>query len=381
MPIPLNDILNELRTAPRLSGTSACDAIARSLAKRFEGIGCATEIQDYTFVGWSVPEPPKVVNLVSGERLPARAVTWCGGVKGVSVEGTVVPRGKMNFWGLGTEREFSRWAIIDDDVECRAVYLIGNFGDHLVLPYPMEDVAYICMEQRDLQKLSDEEARIRLTTRTELSFGARSANVIATKVGRTANEIVVCAHHDTVYDDQNGLHDNGGACAVLLLLAEHLSAIETNHTIRFLSTGGEEFNLIGARAYLNRRERERSLGRVRACINLDCITQPPRVVHVRCIEDFDAIVKETLDAHRGRQYPYEVDWDIDRDLGCLDARAFEEKGISAFYYSPSDPQRVDEDNESIAVNLRTNALFVRDLILRTDRVFASRCGIPGRRQA
>ena len=85
--IPLIDILTELRVAPRLSGTPECDAMARRLAGRFEEIGYSPEVQDYTFIGWRVLEPPRVINLATGHELPARAVTWCGGIGGVDVEG------------------------------------------------------------------------------------------------------------------------------------------------------------------------------------------------------------------------------------------------------------------------------------------------------
>ena len=366
--IPLNDILKELRAAPRLSGTPACDVIARRLAGRFEDIGYNPEIQEYTFIGWRVPEPPIVTNLDTGRELPARAVTWCGGIEGVDVEGVIAPRGKMNSWGLGTVREYGRWAIVDNDIDHRNVYLIEDTGAHLVLPYPMEDVAYICLAQSDLKHLADTSARVRVSTRTELSFGAKGLNVVATKQGRSSDEIIIGAHHDTVYDDENGLHDNGGGCATLLLLAELLRDIDTHHTIRFLSTGGEEFNLVGARSYIRQREEEESLRHVKASITLDYITQPPEVVFVRCTEDFDPIINRVLDAHRGKEYGYDLEDGIYRDLGCIDGRAFEEKGISSIYFAPTGyPQRHDEDNESIARNLRTNAMFVRDLIIRTDQ--------------
>lgn len=166
---------------------------------------------------------------------------------------------------------------------------------------------------------------------------------------------------------------------MLLLLADQLREAQTHHTIRFLTTDGEEFNLAGARAYLDRRGKDGSLGRIRASITLDFITQPPGRIHVRCTEDFDGIAKVALAAHRNRRYAYEPDGPIDRDLGCLDARAFEERGISSFYYSPSDPQRIDEDDDSIAMNLQENAKFVCDLILRTDQVLALRPSAPGTR--
>lgn len=366
--IPLIEILTELRVAPRLSGTPECDAMARRLAGRFEEIGYSPEVQDYTFIGWRVLEPPRVINLATGHELPARAVTWCGGIGGVDVEGAVARRGKWNSWGLGTTREYGRWALVDNGIDHRSVYLVEGLGSHLVLPYPMEDIAYICMGQSDLEQLAESDARVHVSMSTELSFGATGLNVVATKQGKCQDEIIIVAHHDTVYDDDDGLHDNGGGCATLLLLADLLRAVETDHTIRLLSTGGEELNLVGARSYIRQREETGSLQCVKACITLDYITQTPEVVFIRCSESFDPIIRSALAEHSGRDFAYELEDGIHRDIGCVDGQAFDEKGIPSIYYAPTGgPERHDDDVESIAQNLQTNAQFIYDLILKTDQ--------------
>jgi len=368
----LTDILDELRIAPRLSGTQACDEAGQRLVAWFREIGYRPETVEYSFIGWSVPEPPEVVNVGNGQKYPSRALTWCGGVRGVRAEGQVVPKGEANFWGLGTIRTYERWAVLENDVERKDVYLIGQLGHHLVLPYPMHDTAYVGMEKEELRRIHQSKTRLNVTVRTDLRIGARSANITAVKKGDTEDEIVVCAYHDTVYDDENGLHDNGGACVVLLLLAEQLRTTNTKHTIRFLSTGGEEFNLIGARSYLEQREVAGTLDRVRACINLDYITQKPEVVKVECTEDFDEIVRNQLSVHGGREYAYKLDGRISRELGCLDACAFEERDISSIWYCPMNPEGQDEDNTAIAANLRANAAFVKDILLQADSMFSGR---------
>ena len=365
----LNHILQELREAPRLAGTPACDLACERLADRFRTIGYEANIIGFTFVGWSVPEPPQVVDIESGEVYPSRAATWCGGTAGVQVQGVVKRAGSFESWGLGSDRKFDRWAIIDAGADCGTAYLVGNIEDHLVLPYPMEDVAYVCMDPRTIERLAESARRIQITMRAQLRFGAASSNLTALKKGNNESEIIVCAHHDTVYDDSEGLHDNGGACAVLILLADYFGNIETNHSIRFLSTGGEEFNMVGSRSYLNMRERHGTLSKLKACINIDYITQPPRRVHVRCTEEFDGIVHETINAHREPAFPYDLDESFSRDLACLDAFAFAEREIPSFWYVPYDSNRHDESINDFSQNIVRNARFLRDVILAADRSF------------
>ncbi len=367
--VPLIEIIEELRVGPRTSGTPACDEAALGLAKRFEEIGYRPEVQDYTFIGWQVPEPPVVTNLTTGHELESRAVTWCGGTAGIVAEGAVAQRGKFNSWGLGTTREYPRWAIVENGVDRRDVYLIGGLGAHCVLPYPMQDVAYILVSQAELQKLADAGENVRVSIRTKLGFGARGLNVLATKQGRSTHEILIVAHHDTVYDADNGIHDNGGGCVTLLLLADILREIDTYHTVRFLSTGGEELNLVGARSYIRRREEEDTLDRVRSTITLDYITQAPHQIFVRCTPDFIPIISKVTSENRGAEYAYELEDGMYSDLGCIDGQAFAEKGISSIYYAPTGASgELDDDSNSIAQNLQINARFVRDLLMEADSV-------------
>jgi len=115
------------------------------------------------------------------------------------------------------------------------------------------------------------------------------------------------------------------------------------------------------------------LDRVSASITLDYITQPPTAVSVICTEEFDGVAGDLLASYQGREHQYELRAGrFRRDLGCIDARAFEERGIPAFYYATTDPSRHDEDNDSIAGNLIENAQFVRDLVLSADREFAEK---------
>ena len=97
----------------------------------------------------------------------------------------------------------------------------------------------------------------------------------------------LCARHNTVYDDCQGLHDNGSGCIALVKLAEIFKNIDTKHTIRFVATGSEEFNLTGAREYVRMREQNGSISRIKGCINIDFVTQFPNKIGVICTNEFD----------------------------------------------------------------------------------------------
>lgn len=87
-------------------------------------------------------------------------------------------------------------------------------------------------------------------TRQETTF--RSQNVIGTKPGRSAKEIIVIAHIDNVAEVGQGADDNASGVAVLLEAAQRLARVGTPYTLRFIVAGSEENGLRGSRDYAGR---------------------------------------------------------------------------------------------------------------------------------
>jgi Zn-dependent M28 family amino/carboxypeptidase len=98
-------------------------------------------------------------------------------------------------------------------------------------------------------------------------------NVIAELPGRnTANVVMAGAHLDSVAAGP-GINDNGSGSSALLELAQNLSKLKPENTIRLAWWGAEEAGLLGSQAYvdeLSQAERDR----IALYLNFDMIASP-----------------------------------------------------------------------------------------------------------
>ncbi len=98
---------------------------------------------------------------------------------------------------------------------------------------------------------------------------AHSVNVLAEVPGTDSDEeLLICAHHDSV-PDSPGAQDNGGGAAVLLGLLKHFVKHPTRRALRFVWFGSEEQGLFGSREYVRRHAR--ALAKIRMVVNIDGI--------------------------------------------------------------------------------------------------------------
>ena len=101
-------------------------------------------------------------------------------------------------------------------------------------------------------------------------------NIVAATTMRSGAAVVVMAHYDhlgtidgAVYP---GANDNASGVAVALAVAREVMARHTHDRIVFIFTGGEEVDLLGARAYIARPLM--GLGDIRVVYNLDMVGTP-----------------------------------------------------------------------------------------------------------
>ena len=115
----------------------------------------------------------------------------------------------------------------------------------------------------------------------------KSCNIVVEKKGLKypEEEVVVCAHYDSVYGVP-GATDNAGGTAFLLELARVFSSKSVKRTLRFIAFSGEELGLRGSLAHVERRKA--TLENVKMVVNLDVhggsvgfnravVTGPPQV--------------------------------------------------------------------------------------------------------
>ena len=110
----------------------------------------------------------------------------------------------------------------------------------------------------------------RLETRHEPRF---SENVIAEKVGRNDDNVVMAgAHLDSVMAGP-GINDNGSGSAALLEVAQNLANHRPRNTLRFAWWGAEEGGLRGSTAWVDDRT-DAQLDEIALYLNFDMIGSP-----------------------------------------------------------------------------------------------------------
>lgn len=122
-----------------------------------------------------------------------------------------------------------------------------------------EDAGYSAKVQPFTYTVTDEE---------EITYNYKSNNVIAVKSGRSAKQVIVGAHYDSV--GTKGASDNASGVAVILGAAEILKDVDTNYTIKFIAFGAEEVGLNGSKYYASQMSTNEIANTV-AMINLDTV--------------------------------------------------------------------------------------------------------------
>jgi Zn-dependent M28 family amino/carboxypeptidase len=111
------------------------------------------------------------------------------------------------------------------------------------------------------------------TTATVSVVNKPQNNVIGELPGRNRNNVVMAGAHLDSVETGPGINDNGSGSATLLEIAEQLSKLKPENTLRFAWWGGEEEGLIGSTAYvdgLSQAERDR----IALYLNFDMVGSP-----------------------------------------------------------------------------------------------------------
>lgn len=99
-------------------------------------------------------------------------------------------------------------------------------------------------------------------------------NVIAELPGRNdANVVMAGAHLDSVQAGP-GINDNGSGSSALLEIAQQVSKLQPENTLRFAWWGAEESGLLGSRAYVADQVAAGTLDEVALYLNFDMVASP-----------------------------------------------------------------------------------------------------------
>ncbi|PWC03369.1 M28 family metallopeptidase [Agromyces badenianii] len=99
-------------------------------------------------------------------------------------------------------------------------------------------------------------------------------NVIAELPGKNdANVVMAGAHLDSVQAGP-GINDNGSGSAALLEIAQQISKVKPENTLRFAWWGAEESGLLGSRAYVADQVAAGSIDEIALYLNFDMVASP-----------------------------------------------------------------------------------------------------------
>ncbi|MBU8880376.1 M28 family peptidase [Bacillus sp. FJAT-29790] len=281
-----------LSQTPRVAGTEAEDKAVQYIKKQFESYGYETEIQPFTFYGYT---PPHTIDLaVNGYNgsLEPTSFTY-------TVSGNV--SGELVYVGLGTKSELQNKDLTDKialikrgditfgekvlnaaEKGAAGVIIFNNAAGALNGTLGETNDKYV--PAVSLTKAEGDEIAAKLESGEKLSASLKiegafagestSHNVIATKKPTnnkkdTNNIIVVGAHHDSVAGAP-GANDDASGTAMTLELARVFKNVPTDTEVRFITFGAEELGLIGSTHYVDNLSDD-EIDRTIANFNLDMV--------------------------------------------------------------------------------------------------------------
>jgi Zn-dependent M28 family amino/carboxypeptidase len=154
----------------------------------------------------------------------------------------------------------------DDDTAARQDLIVGTLGGSSVVGIPVVGASY---PQGVALAQAGSTAHVMVPEPEQRP----QKNVIAELPGKNTNNVVMAGAHLDSVQAGPGINDNGSGSASLLEIAESLSKLKPENTLRFAWWGAEEAGLLGSAAYvegLSQAERDR----IALYLNFDMVASP-----------------------------------------------------------------------------------------------------------
>jgi Iap family predicted aminopeptidase len=349
----------------RQAGTPAARQAAEAVAQALRDAGLEPGFHDFGLLGYEADEPELEID---GERWDAGPSMYSNPTDG-TVEGRVRRLGTHSIGGFFPEADV--FAVEDESGRELARLLMSPFGGpaipFLTGPRQIAVGPAVFISGADSVRLRGLEgvgARVRVGGRFVPALTER--NVVAELRGQSEEAIVVSAHYDSVWRGP-GVIDNATGVEGVRRIAEKLARHGHMRSLIFIAFAAEEIGCLGSRAWIFDAEVTGELGRVKACVNLDCIAHGERL---------ELMASPKALSHRLAGFAHELGLGERYDLNLgpagpgVDAFPFHEKGIPAAtvshfgyneYHLPSERlELVDEQRLADSVELAT--LLIESLL-------------------
>src|SRR6266516_1231771 len=333
---------------PRQCGTEAAARAAEAVAEAFRGLGLEPRFEEFPLLGYDAEEPELWID---GERWRVGPCMYShpgeceGAVRRLSDGVWAVGEGRLlrSLFGKGPIPFFGGSA---------------NAG-HVAQP------PTVFLSRADAERIREGQTA-RLVVRAEFVPGRVDRNVVAELPGASDEVVVVGAHYDSVWRGP-GVIDNATGVEGLRRIAENLAGHGHMRSLIFIAFAAEEIGCIGSRSWIFDSEVTGELGRIKACVNLDCIAHGDRL-------ELMASPKALADRLEGFAGELGLGERYDLNIGPagpgVDAFPFHEKGIPAAtvshfgydeYHLPTERlELVDEQRLADSVEVAT--LLIESLL-------------------
>lgn len=154
----------------------------------------------------------------------------------------------------------------DLDTDARQGLIVGTLGGSNVVDIPVVGASYD-------QGVALSQAGSTANVFVPLPEERPQKNVIAEKKGVNDDNVVMAGAHLDSVQAGPGINDNGSGSAALLDLAENISKLEPQNTIRLAWWGAEESGLIGSEEYVAELSQEEK-DRIALYLNFDMVASP-----------------------------------------------------------------------------------------------------------
>jgi hypothetical protein len=267
-----------INAGPRFLGTEN-EVISRQyiLDCLADTSACVKE-HEFHYTGWTLVEPPKLmITAPSSYVFPCEVFIGSSPTPKEGICGTVQYVGKHKVIGAF---EWSKFAVLNPDGNLVA-YISGR-PNGPAQPQPLDrgsaPIPHFIIGAYELSLLTswlDRQLKVEIqgTIRCTHSPNSITKNVIASfSPNSSERRIALSAHYDSVYSAP-GANDNAGAVAALLAIARRMTKEKMNLPIDLLFFAGEEWDLIGSRAYVADLKDKNGLDNLKMVVNLDSIAE------------------------------------------------------------------------------------------------------------
>lgn len=266
---------------PRASATEQELAAAIYLHSRFQELGYAAELQEFTVEKISLDGLGLTLDTPQPRQFTALPLTGAGlgDVSGILTPVGLAMPGDIPDAGLDGRIALAKRGVITFQSKAENVFAAGAVGLVVynnvagsfqgVLAAQVEfPVIAISREDGEVIEALLEESEINASVALRLK-DLPSQNVIAEKKGSGGAVVVLGGHYDTV-PGVSGANDNASGTAVLLAIAESLSEVELPFTLRIIAFGSEELGLLGSQFYVQSISGE-ELNKTKVMLNFDAL--------------------------------------------------------------------------------------------------------------